>query len=117
MKPLPGLVPSAPDADLGAVELDLVALDADVPRRVRLPLEVAAGVLALVAEVERIPGRRVGLRERRGQRRTMPAPWNGVSAPYAMLCGSQLVYARYLKTSYRPPRSDMYVSSRPKFSP
>ena len=50
-------------ADLDPFVGDRVGIDAEVPRRVALPLEVAAEVLALVAVVEPRPRVGVGLRE------------------------------------------------------
>ena len=59
--------------DLGAGELDLVAVDAEIPRRLLLPLEVAASVLALDSEVYVLPVGGVWIRKRRLQRRAAAA--------------------------------------------
>ena len=66
-KAVAGAGPVRRGADLRPVALDVVAVHPEVPGRVALPLEVAAGVLAVEPDVERIPGRRVRLRERRAQ--------------------------------------------------
>ena len=104
-------------ADLGARLLDLVAVDAEIPRRLRLPLERAAGVLALDSPgpaAARSPDWAAGMSPTAV---AVPPPVNGVSPLNRKLCGIQFVYARALNTSYMPPRMLMYMSSRPKFSP
>src|SRR5262249_44531339 len=59
--------------DVHALARHLVAVDAEIERRGRLPLGEAADVSALVGVVEPVPGRGIRVRQRRRERRAAEA--------------------------------------------
>ena len=63
-----------PGSDLGAAERNVIAVDTEVPGRLRFPFERATGVLALVPEVERHSRSRDSETGKSPYRLDVPAP-------------------------------------------